>query len=419
VRFEAILRGEAAMDLAAHNIGASEAALGPDYLRDLAERLEVPLVSANVRDLEGRLVAEPWRIVRSAGWRVVFVGVLDESFATEHLKVSPPRQAVTDALKQADRYDAAIVLAYLPEDQLRRLAAALPEADAVVGGPTGQPVSPLLTGPTLLASSTNKGKFVVCLDAPAPGSAERWSGRIVELSDKFGDDREQVANLQRFYEELRRRDFTPDQTSLAELPLASPPDHRIAGTSNCRLCHPADWRLWGQSRHAQAWESLRQKQSHVDPQCQRCHTTGYGEPGGFASVKRTPERIAVGCESCHGPSQAHVDDTELRTTRFAAAANRCLDCHDRENSPEFEHDKYWMQIRHGEEPATRSKASSRGRTIPPSQPSAGPEARRFLQKRSSGWLVVDRRPPPAATLWGLATFDPSHPKCSVPFWNQP
>ena len=44
--------------------------------------------------------------------------------------------------KHRGAYDALVVLAYLPVDELNALAAALPEADAVIGGPTGQAVEP-------------------------------------------------------------------------------------------------------------------------------------------------------------------------------------------------------------------------------------------------------------------------------------
>src|SRR5262249_30903139 len=44
VKFEAILRGELALGMAAHNIGGPEAALGADYLRRVARELAVPFV---------------------------------------------------------------------------------------------------------------------------------------------------------------------------------------------------------------------------------------------------------------------------------------------------------------------------------------------------------------------------------------
>src|SRR6478735_7732998 len=53
VKFEAILAGERQMGIAAHNIGRSEAAFGPAYLRDVSKRTSAPLISANVRDAGG------------------------------------------------------------------------------------------------------------------------------------------------------------------------------------------------------------------------------------------------------------------------------------------------------------------------------------------------------------------------------
>ncbi len=347
-KFEAILQGEVAMGIAAHNVGRAEAILGPDYLRRVAARLKVPLVSANVLDADGRPVAEPLRIVEAAGRRVALVGVLGPSYATEELRVLPPEQAVLDALRNAkSSYDAVVVLAYLDDDRLRQFAEALPEADVIAGGPTGQPLEPEPIGPTLLASATNKGKFMARFHPPAPGSSQGWTGTIVELDGRFHDHPQQVANLDRFYKELARRDFTPEETSFGNPLLSAASGCRVAGTESCRECHAEEHRLWGLSRHACAWHSVREKGAHVDPECQRCHTTGYGVPGGFASVARSPGAVDVGCESCHGPSRDHVDDPEIRTAYFARAGDQCVTCHDRENSPEFAYDGYWAQIRHG------------------------------------------------------------------------
>lgn len=360
-KFEAILQGELAMGIAAHNIGAAEAALGAHELRRLAKDLGVPLLSANVRDREGQPLAEPMRIVEAAGRRVALVGVLGEQYATDELEVAPPCQAVLDALRQAaGKYDSVVVLAYLKEQELQQLADTLPEAHVVVGGPTGQPFPPTPIGPTLLASATNRGKFLACFNPPTAESPGHWTGSIVELSGKFADDPQQVANLKRFYEELARRDFTPDQTSLAErLPSNLPGSRQIAGTESCRKCHQHEdeCRAWDDSKHARAWNSLQEKGTHVDPDCQRCHTTGYGLPGGFASVKRSAGLVHVGCESCHGPSQAHVDDEKVHTTYYSRAKDRCVGCHDRENSPQFAYHEYWARIRHGESTAGESVAA--------------------------------------------------------------
>jgi hypothetical protein len=349
LKFEAILRGELAMGLAAHNIGGPEAALGGDYLHEVSLRLHVPFVSTNVLRDEGQPLTEPLRIIAMGCRKVAMFGVLSPKFAAAGLRVTSPREAVLRALKEAaGRYDAAILLAYAPEEELQPLAEGLPELDAVVGGPTGQPVAPRHLGPTLVLSATRQGKFLARLDAPAVGAHQAWSGGIVELSDQFADDAKQVANVEAFRQELGRRDFTAADTSFAaSLPPNVPGGFAVAGTKSCRKCHAGEDKIWAKSRHSRAWKSLQDHGTQVDPDCQRCHTTGYGLPGGFISAGRSPALVEVGCESCHGPSRGHVIDPKVHTGYFAQAANQCITCHDRENSPKFSFDSYWAKIQHG------------------------------------------------------------------------
>jgi hypothetical protein len=353
-KFKAILKGEQAMDVAAHNIGQTEAALGPARLRVLVQDANAPLISANACDSQGRLVAEPFRIATVAGRRVAIVGVLSERYATSEIQVAPPRQAAVEAIHQtAGCCDSVIVLAYLPEDELRLLAESLPEADVVAGGPTGQPMQPRLHGPTLLVSATRQGKFLARLEAPLVAGKARWSGNIVELDDRFADDPEQLANLRDYYNELARMDLTPRDTLFSETHVA-PPSYGISGNARCAQCHLDDQTLWKRSKHAQAWEALRAKGSHFDPDCQRCHTLGYGMQGGFESVRRSADRVNVGCESCHGPSQSHSDNTKAFTPHRKQAKDQCRNCHDLENSPNFKYEEYWPRIAHGDSPALES-----------------------------------------------------------------
>ncbi|MBN1908734.1 MAG: hypothetical protein JW818_03260 [Pirellulales bacterium] len=370
IKFEAILRGEKAMGIAAHNIGEAEAAFGPDVLMELANQTGVPFISANVLDAEGQPVAPAVRLIEKAGRRLAVIGVLSQRFAAPGLTVRPPREAVLETLREVKgKFDTAIVLAYLPEDELRELAQALPEVDVVLGGPTGQPIVPKRQGPTLLSSATNEGKFVIRLDLPEKGPAGAWSGSVVELDESFADDSCQVENVKQFYEELGRRDLTPEETSLVKaLPTGLPDDYRVAGTTSCFECHEEEAAVWRKSRHAHAWQSLEKKGAHVDPACQRCHTVGYGLPGGFRSVTRSPKLTNVGCEDCHGPSLAHVKKPETyKTTYGAGATDRCTVCHDQENSPRFDYSTYWPQIQHGvpaaegTEPKTKMSETDKGK----------------------------------------------------------
>ena len=203
----AIFRGEVAMGLAAHNIGGSEAALGAQVLRRLSSDSNCLLVSANVRDASGSPIAPPVRLARAGGLRVALIGVMSAKFGTGDLKVADPRESILKTLADsASQYDVAVVLAYVPLDELEVLARTLPEVDVVVGGPATQSVEPRRVGPVLMAAVTNKGKYLACFERPA-GANAAWQGKIVEMDERIADDPAQMTNLRRFRDTLGQAHF--------------------------------------------------------------------------------------------------------------------------------------------------------------------------------------------------------------------
>jgi len=78
-KFEAILRGELALGIVAHNVGAAEARLGAEYLNTLQRTLRVPWVTCNVRDTEGALLGQPVQTVRTTRGTMAVVGVLSDT----------------------------------------------------------------------------------------------------------------------------------------------------------------------------------------------------------------------------------------------------------------------------------------------------------------------------------------------------
>jgi len=345
-KLKAIFAGEVAMGIAAHNLGGSEIALGSQCLRDLAAATHVPLLSVNAHPDAGPPLAPPMRIFSVNGRRLGVVGVVSPRYAAADISVDDPQKAILAATQAfAGRFDSLLVLAYLPDDELEQLAQSLPEADVIVGGPTVQSIVPRRVGMTLLASATNKGKFLVRLDPPDV-PAGQWSGEIVELGPAFNDDPVQAANLARYLDDLRRRDFSAAESGFAPaLPVGMPADYRVAGNAACAACHHQAEIIWVHSLHAQAGPALAARHFDFDPDCLRCHTTGYGLPGGFISPNRTPHLFGVGCEDCHGPSEAHAADPSIHTAY--AASDQCTRCHDEENSPKFNSAVYWQKIKHG------------------------------------------------------------------------
>ena len=351
LKFEAVLRGEIEMQTVAHNIGAAEAELGAQSLREINEKLHAPLISSNVFDAESKEIVPSHRIIAIGGRRIAVAGVLSRKYSRHGLQIDDPHESLMRLVRiLSGQFDHLLILAYLPEEELETLVARIPEADMIVGGPTQQTIAPRRAGPSIWGATTNRGKFLVQLER---SGQDPWVGKIVELDHLIADDDAQSKNLKRFRDDLSRIDFAASQTSFAPVLAGdSPKEFMIAGTEACQKCHANDCRHWSDSQHAQAWKTLVAKESQMDPYCQQCHTTGYGQPGGFLSMAAGSLRHNVGCESCHGPARAHVLQPATRT--IYNARDRCIQCHDHDNSPQFDYDKFWTTIAHGE-PANSAK----------------------------------------------------------------
>jgi len=92
-----------------------------------------------------------------------------------------------------------------------------------------------------------------------------------------------------------------------------------------------------------------------DAECLPCHVTGWGQPGGYAIPQEgsSPEAIAsqqlaermvgVQCEVCHGKGSEHARDGSFGR---GLLMEKCNDCHDEENSPDWDAEVYWRMIEH-------------------------------------------------------------------------
>lgn len=111
-------------------------------------------------------------------------------------------------------------------------------------------------------------------------------------------------------------------TSTAGVSSAKSPDeYKYLGYDRCKGCHAKQFVSWKEgSMGAEAFEALKpgeRAESKVDagldpnkdytnePECLRCHATGYGKPGGFINADETPDLAGITCEACHGPGESY------------------------------------------------------------------------------------------------------------------
>lgn len=144
-------------------------------------------------------------------------------------------------------------------------------------------------------------------------------------------------------------------------------DSQYVGVAKCKVCHSketlggVEFQSWEQTAHAKAFETLKpgvkaeaktaanldpQKDYSSDPQCLKCHTTGYGKPAA-ADAKLE----GVQCEACHGPGSEYknpkiMSKKKYQENREAARKENmaagliipteevCQGCHNQE-SPSF------------------------------------------------------------------------------------
>lgn len=151
-------------------------------------------------------------------------------------------------------------------------------------------------------------------------------------------------------------------------------DAIFVGAGKCKECHPQAHAQWSGSNHSHAWENLvkygrpiaevPQKEGaakligrQYDPECAKCHVTGFGYKSGFEDEVKTPHLGGNGCENCHGPGSLHAGQPSNPTFRKSLklsmeekdkVGQMCMKCHDLDNDPHFDIGK-WEKIKHGRE----------------------------------------------------------------------
>lgn len=129
---------------------------------------------------------------------------------------------------------------------------------------------------------------------------------------------------------------------------------------NCKKCHIPQFKSWKETKMSKAFDLLKpgerseaKKKAKLDPNkdytkdktCLKCHVTGYGEPGGFTSIEKTPGLAGVTCEACHGPGSEYtkpdmmsfknknfkLTDVKAAGLIYPPTKEVCIKCHNSES----------------------------------------------------------------------------------------
>ncbi len=300
--------------------------------------------------------------------------------ADPQVTVTDPVERLQAEMRQHPGAARTVVLAQMTIDEAKALAAALPALDVIVVEGSPESDAPerqaIAVGTTRIVTTGRMGKFVVELRL---GDHKDGSGAVDYTRHPVGDSLEKtstIVDLLVIYYRDRLLADKPIERYYARRPPRNGASYAGADEGSCASCHPKAWATWASSKHGRAWQTLvdqdlppapEDKKGHQvhaiwDPDCVRCHVTGFGEIGGFTGLDHEPPDAPlrnVGCEACHGPSGDHATRAAAgdpsypggATPKIALGAGRlmCVRCHDDDNSPHFEVHSYWAGRIDGEQ----------------------------------------------------------------------
>ena len=167
---------------------------------------------------------------------------------------------------------------------------------------------------------------------------------VFKLPDSIAD----AAYLTPWYTEYNARVKENYEKSVAIKKLMRTGQSPYVGEQTCKSCHSSQYKIWKQSKHANAFEQLEAVNKAFDPDCIGCHTVGFEKSGGYIDTKITAHLLNVQCESCHGAGKKHADSAGAKPVANAGWSKEkmCSQCHIGSHSPEFKLNDYWSRIAH-------------------------------------------------------------------------
>jgi hypothetical protein len=321
-------------------VGEREFNYGYRYLVELTRKSKVPVVCANLRDkASGKLVWEPYVIVRKQGLKVAVAGLFSH---TLQLKTGGDSVVVDDARATAEKLvpelrqkaDVVVLLSHLGRTESLDLAGVVPGIDVLV---VGHQPSLILTSRKVNQTvavhggtqGQNIGETLLFLEGKKVADA---TGKVVILLPEVGE-RADIAKLAKDFEDAQNERLKKKQQeeALSQVKHTGAGDHYL-GMSACISCHQPQYEQWKSTAHAHAFATLEKESKEATPECVQCHVTGWNLSGGYRNQATTAGLKDVQCETCHGMGTLH---NMFDATAAAPPESLCVTCHTPENDPSW------------------------------------------------------------------------------------
>ncbi len=321
-----------------------------DSIRRTAKPAGIPFLAANVHLGDTTRAFEAYRIVEAGGesrkTRVALIGVISARHAAcaqvmnRGISIADPAGELSGLLSAlAGQADIVVVLAFCRRAEAVALAEKVQGLDIILfaerpSGPLGGllPVTAQRVGDCYVLPSERPPQDLVQLDLDVTEDGQVRECLVAKVPATSLAQLPGVQSLLATYQrQLKEKDVLARGAEVNRYPGGGV----YVGNAVCSGCHEEARKVWETTGHAKAYEAVRKAERQHDPECARCHATGYGYIVGFRSEPLTPHLVAVGCEACHGPGSAHKERPEAPYGQ-AKGGKVCLNCHDVSRSPRFD-----------------------------------------------------------------------------------
>jgi hypothetical protein len=357
---ETSFRAMVRMGYVAGTIGMTDLALGPKYLLDRVKGSGFTLVSANVYDeATGKLVVQPYIVVERAGIKFAITGVLDpktkiptdRDVESPGVTVADPKEKLLELVPLLRKKAAFVILLCSTElEPAKEIAIAVPGIDfLVVGNFTAQSEKSFTTGGATFLQPGSRGQYM-CDYRVAFDEKQQYlgcEGQAVALGDNVPADASMALVMKEYktaVDEMNKATAALRAKEQQEVTRKAEAYREacIGVNSSCKRCHQLQYEQWMETAHATAFETLEKSVQSTNPACLECHTTCELNLPDDGS-QPVPEHLrSVQCEACHGIGTNHARDGSYGTVD----TNKCLVCHDKENSPNFDLATYLPMVTH-------------------------------------------------------------------------
>jgi len=355
IKMEILCRALGDMDYVTHNLGEKDIETDPQLISYLSQTSKFVFLSSNIQfTTPFPIKINPYVLkecmVSGHTIKVAFLGILSKALFNNHasdaVTVSEPVQALKPLVNELKKKASLLVLlSHSPIEESAEIAKSFPEIDLIITGhsieePDG---SVVYVNSTLIVSPGKQGKYVGVVKYSTHNMGiKRKSVELVPLDNKYRDSQEMISLLKEYQQIVLDEDLLGN---VSQIPLLD--NVSYVGSAVCGLCHKVVHNHWSKTKHGVAYNTLVSKGYQYDPECIKCHTTGYGYVSGFVNYDENNNLINTGCESCHGAGSPHIQ--HVTEPYGVTDEHDCMVCHDAEHSPKFQFNEYWRKIEHPEE----------------------------------------------------------------------